>query len=284
MNRPHYAATALLATLPTLGSAQERSEHAEMRMGPQQPTAPMRMVMPTNNAKVFRLVRPAVGALQVSLAERGEFTGRITGLFGPSTRTALAALQRETGEADTGVPTLGDILALLGLDAASMMAKYGDRIAVGSPPTTGGGDMGGMGAAAATVSGDPAPPKSPMSMEMPGIRMRENDHTVAVRSFREFVAAVQIKLAEVVRYDGPIDGLPGGASLGQALEVYQEGEGLSRSGKLDFPTAVMLFGHEYEAVLQRYEDRIDLEYSPVATDRELLRRGLRRRPPSTSGR
>lgn len=287
MNGRVVLALGFLVAFQTWGDAQETDGHAQMQMGRQEePGATVRMVMPTNNAKVFRLVRSAVGALQVSLAQRGHFAGRITGLFGPSTRTALAAFQRNRGETDSGMPTLATTLALMGFDGASLVAEYRDRISVSAPPAMEGGmgEMGGTAAPGATVAGDPAGPKSPMAMEMPGMRLRESDHTEALRSFRQFVAALQIKLAEVGRYEGPIDGRPGGAVLRGALRAYQEEKGLAPSGELDLPTALSLFGQEQEVVLELYQDRIDLEYSPVAMDRELMRRSMRRRMPSTSSR
>ena len=74
-----------------------------------------RMVMPTDDGKSFRLVRPAVAALQAKLAVLGLFEGRINGLYGPTTRAAVMTYQRQHRLEPTGLPDSRTTLSLRGL-------------------------------------------------------------------------------------------------------------------------------------------------------------------------
>jgi peptidoglycan hydrolase-like protein with peptidoglycan-binding domain len=268
----------LIAGFPTLASAQEHGGADETRAPSGQQMVPVRMVMPTNNAKVFRLIRPTVAALQLSLAERQTFGGRVTGLYSPSTREAMAAFQSQRGAEVTGLPTLSDVLVLLKLDPAAIMAKYGERIVMTAHTAMAQSRARPMPGSPATVEGDLAAPKSLMLMEMRGMRLPRNDHTRAVRAVRDLVAALQIKLAEGGYYGGPIDGLPATPAMLQAVEAYQRAAGLELSGELDSPTALTVFGLDPTAVVERYGDRFDLEYSPVALHEKLMRRSNSRFP------
>ncbi len=266
----------------------------------------MRMIMPTNDEKVFRLVRPVVAALQVKLAESGLFEGRINGLYGPSTREAVTAYQSQEGQAVTGLMSLETSLTLLGMEPTVVTRKYADRIDMQAPLEPGmHADMAAMAAPAspdagegrdahadmqqmnqmqhaqsaetysAVVGGDPADPKSLMVMSMPGMVM-ENRHTRAVRALRELVAAMQMKMADSDAHDGTIDGLPGSPASREALETYQRATDLEVTGQLDFPTALTLFGLVPSIVEVEYGARLEAHSSPVAADHGLMEASSRR--------
>ena len=300
-------ASALVLTAPGPLSAQQM-EHAQPAMDA--PTESTRMVMPTDDTKVFRLIRPVVAALQVKLAELGMYDGPINGLYGPSTSRAVAEYQDGAGQPATGLPTLSTGLGMLSLDAAATLAAYGDRIDMdaGMPmemhggmesmteapdhaaagggehaPQAGGGDapMRGMDHGApqpeesTDVSGDPAASKTLMIMRMPNMVM-ENRHTGAVRAVRALVAALQVKLAEGGAYTGIIDGLPESPATMQAVATFQGEVGVERTGSLDFSTALALFGLDSERVTTRYAGRLAITSSPVAIDLELMRTSAQR--------
>ncbi len=242
----------------------------------------MRMIMPTDDAKVFRNIRPVVAALQVKLAEMGLFNSRINGLYGPSTADAVAAYQTQIGQGSTGLPTVAVGLALMGLEADALLAEYGDRIDTLSEMPMGGMDHGQMAmpdtgrqasqSDVAQVAGDPATPKSLMTMQMPGMVM-ENRHTRAVAAVRNLVAALQIKLTDLGHYSGMIDGL---ADIGQALEAFQVQSSLDQTGQLDFATALALFDLDPVDVTRDYAARLEIGASPVAVDRRLMQTSMDR--------
>lgn len=273
------------------------------------PTERAPMVMPTDDGKVFRLIRPVVAVLQVRLAEFGLYEGPINGLYGPSTRRAMAAYQDGVGQPPTGLPTLSTGLGMLGLDAAATLAAYGDRIdmnagmamemhggmgaatevpdhagagAGGHAPEAGGGHapMRGMDHGApqpeegTDVSGDPAASKTLMIMRMP--MMMENRHTHAVRAVRALVAALQIKLAEGGVYTGIIDGFPESPATARAVAAFQGETGAEQSGNLDFSTVLALFGLDSARVATRYAGRLAITASPVAMDNDLMRTSTQR--------
>ncbi len=262
----------------------------------------MRMIMPTDDAKVFRNIRPVVAALQVKLAEMGLFGGRINGLYGPSTRDAVAQYQTRSPHEPTGLPTLKMGLSLLGLDADALVARYDDRIDTRSEAPMGqmdhsqmampridssgmvmpemghagmrmaGMDQAGAQSAPGQVTGDPAEIKPVMMMNMPGMVM-ENRHTRGVAAVRDLVAALQIKLTDLGHYSGMIDGL---ADIGQALEAFQVQSSLDQTGELDFATALALFDLDPVDVTRTYGDRLGIGASPVALDHRLMQTSMDR--------
>lgn len=284
MNKLVYVSVIALLTATPLYSQRPRDHGEASSAEAQSGMQAARMIMPTNNAKVFRLVRPVVAAVQVKLAEAGLFRGRINGLYGPSTRDAVAAYQKQQGLTVTGLVTLEVAVGLLALDPATALAEYRDRLdlmATGMagmagmagetpdamPAMQGRGAMVHEGAKA--LPGDPADANALAVMERPG---RANDHTRAVPSVLELVAAFQIKLAEEGHYEGAIDGSADGPNTLAALRSYQDARGLEGSGRLDFSTALSLLGLARSEVESKYGDAIGLDRSPVAHDAELLRR------------
>jgi len=266
----------------------------------------MIMVMRTDDAKVFRLMRPTVAALQAKLAEGGLFDGHVNGLYGPSTRDAVAAFQRTEGLGVTGLPGLRTSLALLGLEPDQALAAHAGRLDLESDGTMiesdgtmigqDGMDMQGAaqpmdhgkmammeeddmgeddGVASPSVEGDPAYAKSLMLMAMSEMVM-DNEHTRAVQAARELVGAVQIKLTEGGFFGGTIDGFPETERMREAVSAYQRASGLKLTGGLDFSTALALLGLDRTRVEARLGDRVDLDHSPVAPDRALMEESSRR--------
>ncbi len=233
------------------------------------PMSEARMVMPTDDAKVFRLVRPSVAALQTKLAVLGLFEGRINGLYGPTTRAAVREYQTREGLEPTGLPTCPTIRSLRGLPIEPSGSEPDRSSCAPSQPigetamqneshaqmehgaAAGRQDDESGSAGPLPLSGDPSSAKTLMLMEMPGMKV-ENDHTRAVRAVRELLAGL---------------GLPQRASGPQA------------SGP-DFATALSLFHLEPEAIEEELGDRIDLETSPVSLDRELMLESSSRYGPS----
>ena len=220
-----------------------------------------RMVMQTDDAKVFRHIRPAVAALQAKLATLGLFVGEINGLYGPSSRAALVAYQRQHGLEPTGLPTFETTQMLRGLAREQMPGpEHADPDAAGQAEpemkmrhempapgemqhdmhAAGGGDP--ESTDPGTLAGDPSIPKMLIPMEMPDMKM-ENDHTHAVRAVTGFTAAL---------------GVGGDA------------------GELDFEKSLALFGLDRSAVEAEFGERIDLGGSPVSLDRALMDHSLRR--------
>ena len=264
----------------------------------------MLMVMRTDDAKVFRLMRPTIAALQAKLAREGLFDGRINGLYGPSTRNAVAAFQRAEGLTVTELPGLGTSLALLSLDSDQALAANAGRLTLeadGTMIAQGGMDMrpgarmemddGKMGMleeddriASSSVEGDPAEAKSLMLMTMNEMVI-DNEHTRAVQAARELVGAVQIKLTEGGFYGGTIDGFAGTERMREAVSAYQRASSLEPTGGLDFSTALALFDLDRTELEVRLGDRIELDHSPVAADRSLMEESFGRfRPPLGEGR
>jgi len=260
-------------------------------------TTGMRMVMPTDDAKAFRLVRPLVAAVQVKLADRGTFSGAINGLYGPSTYEAIAAYQASLGQERSSLPTVGATLSLMGFETEGLAAHLA-RVDLQTAMPMGAMDpampmgamdpampmgamdpampMGAMnhempmpGSPTGELDGDPSSAKSLMLMDMPGMVM-DNRHTRAVRAVRELVAAAQIQLAEHDTYSGPIDGLPESEAMMHGLRAFQAQAGLEQTGSFDFPTAMRLFNLDPAEVASRYAGRLAVTDSPVAMDHALF--------------
>ncbi len=265
-------------------TAQAATEHGHRDMmpaGSMPQMAAMPMVMPTDDNKVFRLIRPAVAALQVKLAEDGSFSGAINGLLGPSTVRSLEAYQLAHGLEATGLPDLETVLDLMEWDGAYEAVLEHLDLELPPEPMSGHAMDGGMrmGMQSMTVDGDPQQPKSLMSMEMPGMVM-DNDHARAVRAAREFLAALQRRVIEEHSPGGPARGLPQGASFADGIAGYQESHGLEQTGTLDLATALELLNSDGERMISKYRDRIDLKATPVAMDQDLQRvsNGRAKRP------
>ena len=269
-------------------------------MGSMRQMDEMRMVMPTDDHEVFRMIRPAVAALQVRLAEAGLHGGAINGLFGPSTARALLSYQERQGLERTGLPGLETVLALLEMEkpeASSLETLH-------RPPSMAGHQMEGtetperevagamrpmaMGQEKGPdtdggVGGDPHHAKSLELMEMPAMVV-ENRHTASVRAVRELVGAMQLKLAAEGVYDGPVDGLPYGPELALGLSRYQEVRGLEETGSFDFATVLDFFGSNLDRAVDDYGPRIGLEDTPVAMDEGLMSRSRERAAAVRGGR
>lgn len=283
------ALAALLLMTAAIPSRAQEPEHRPAGADAATSAPAGMMVMHTDDAKVFRLMRPTVAAVQAKLADVRLFDGHINGLYGPSTREAVAAFQRAEGLPVTGLPGLRTSLALLGLASdKAMMAHAGrpDLEADGTMMGYGGMDMrpdhGQMemmekdgGVASPSVEGDPAEAKSLMLMAMSGMTM-DNEHTRAVRAARGLVGAVQIKLAESGFFGGTIDGLLETERLREAVSAYQRASDLEPTGELDFSTALALLGLDRTRIEARHGDRIQLDHSPVAADHSMMERSARR--------
>lgn len=304
MRRIRHLSAALVALLsiqanPLAGQKRPNST-TPMSM---QPATPMRMVMATDDAKAFRLIRPLVAAMQIRLAEEGLFDGAINGLMGPSTQAAVAAYQRRRGRAVTGLPRFEDVVDLMGGDGAQLRRSLGRRLdltpkvaRMGMMPGTGkvalGTDRRGSGTPslagmkhdrmpragreATEVEGDPHPPKSLTLTPMPAMVMR-NRHTAAVASVREVVAAIQAWLgrqADVTA--GVVDGRPDNPGLVAAISAFQTRQGLEATGRPDLPTALSLFGGDIAEARARFGVRFSVGDSPVAMDADLMRRSASR--------
>lgn len=222
--RAYPALVAVLSALaltvsPTSGNAQET--HA-MATGDAR-----RMVMPTEDAKLLRLVRPTVAALQVKLALAGHFTGSINGLYGPSTQEAMAAYQETRDRRATGWSHLADVLALMNAERG-VAERFADRMDLGAPPGT---DERGPSVlpAGGTLAGDPQPAKRIRSMS--GRMVAENDHVRALRTLRVLVGAVQVRLAETTHYAGPHHGAPGRARTVGGAGRLATTSGVARHGQ-----------------------------------------------------
>lgn len=236
----------LLAVASGPVTAQTTTEHdhrAMMPAGSMPQMAAMPMVMPTDDNKVFRLIRPAVAALQIKLAEDGSFSGAINGLLGPSTVRSLEAYQLAHGLEATGLPDLETVLNLMEWDGAYEAVLEHLDLELPTEPMGGHAMDGGMmmGMPSMMVEGDPQQPKSLMSMEMPAMVM-DNHHTRAVRAAREFLAALQRRMIEE-----------------------------HSVGNLDLATALELLNSDGERMISKYRDRIDLKATPVAMDQDLQR-------------
>jgi peptidoglycan hydrolase-like protein with peptidoglycan-binding domain len=258
-------AVALLGLVPAVSVAQEPGREGPGDHGD-------RMVMPTEDAKVLRLARPTVAALQAKLALTGHFEGALNGLYGPSTREAMAAFREERGRAGTGWPDLTTVLRLMGVEE-ELAGRAGDGLELPAPSRTGPrarSILPGPGA----IAGDPQPAKQ---VRAGGGRMAaENDHGRAVRTLRALVAAVQLRLGEAARYSGPVNGRPDEPGLPEALASWQRARKLEPTGLLDLPTSLRLFGLDTERVRAELDSPITLEASPVAPDEELMRESLKR--------
>lgn len=236
-----------------------------------------KMVMPTDDAKIFRLERPAVTALQAKLARLGHFEGTINGLYGPSTRQALATFQTSSGLEGSGLPTLATMSALLGLGTEEVKgySACGDRSLGRRVPGTADRHRAMSEAVGGTVTGDPAPPKSLMEMTMPSLES-ENEHSRAMRGLCSLVAGFQLALARAGTDPGRIDGFPDSERMIGSLRDYQKRERLPPNGELDLRTALSLFGLDGAAIGREVGMSFDLHASPVASDRALMEKSGRR--------
>ncbi len=265
----------VLAVVSAPVTAQTTTEHdhrAMMPAGSMPQMAAMPMVMPTDDNKVFRLIRPAVAALQIKLAEDGSFSGAINGLLGPSTVRSLEAYQLAHGLEATGLPDLETVLDLMEWDGAYEAVLEHLDLELPTEPMGGhamdGGRM--MVMPSMAVDGDPQQPKSLMSMGMSGMVM-DNDHTRAVRAAREFLAALQRRMIEEHSPGDTARGLPQEAGFADGITRYQASHGLEETGHLDLPTALELLNSGGERMISKYRDRIDLTATPVAMDQDLQR-------------
>lgn len=257
-------AALLLAFLPVIGLAQQEGSAGDGDMG--------RMIMPTEDAKVLRLVRPTVAALQAKLARMGHFEGAINGLYGPSTREAVAAFQEEHGGPGSGWPDLTFVLRLMGMkeELAGHLAE-----GVELPATPGAGARGpSILPGSGELAGDPQPAKQ---IQTTAARMAaETDHARALQTLRALVAGVQLRLAEAALYSGAISGLPEEPGTRAALVSWQRTQELEPTGELDLPTSLRLFGLDPERAGEEPDTPIMLETSPVAPDEKLMRESLNR--------
>lgn len=233
-----------------------------------------RMVMPTEDAKALRLMRPTLAALQVKLALAGHFEGSINGLYGPSTHAAMVAYQKTRDRAVTGWPDLAVVLTLMDVERG-IAERLADRVDLRARPGT---DRKGPSVlpGAGTLTGDPQPAKRIRSMS--GRMAAENEHVRALRAVRALLGAVQLRLAEVTLYAGPVSGLPDEPGLSDALAAWQVGEGVDPTGKLDLTTSLRLFGLDPERLDQKLDRPVLLDGSPVSMDRALLEQSMNRFP------
>ena len=280
-------------------------------MGGMQGMGDMPMIMPTDDHKVFRMIRPTLAAIQLRLLEAGMFSGSANGLLGPSTVRALDAYQRSRGLEVTSLPDGRTALDLMGLQgrfseiqdhlememtsssmASDPMAGHqmaGDPMA-GNPmasdpmaddPMAGhqmnmGEMQGGMASAGPRVDGDPQPAKSLMLMQMPDMVM-DNRHTRSVRAVREVVATLQLRLRDEGFFEGMANGFLEEPGFADAVRRYQARLGVDETGIVDIVTALYLLGSDGERVISQHRDRIDLEATPVAMDGDLIRLSKGRR-------
>lgn len=262
------------ASGPVTAQTANENDHRDMMPAGSVPQmAAMPMVMPTDDNKVFRLIRPAVAALQIKLAEAGSFSGAVNGLLGPSTVRSLEAYQLTHGLEATGLPDLETVLDLMEWDGAYEAVLEQLDLELLLPEPMGGHAMDSgtmMGMPSMAVEGDPQQPKSLMSMGMPGMVM-DNGHSRAVRAAREFLAALQRRVIEEHSVDGRARGLPQEAGFVDGIARYQESHGLEQTGNVDLPTALELLNSDGERMISKYRDRIDLKATPVAMDQALQR-------------
>lgn len=260
-------AVALLGLVPAVSVAQEPGREDSGDHGD-------RMVMPTEDAKVHRLARPTVAALQAKLSLTGHFEGAVNGLYGPSTREAMAAWQEAKGRTATGWPDLTAVLALMGAERG-LQERFADRIDLRARP--GAGERGasilpGDG----TVAGDPQPAKR--IRPMPGRMAAENDPARALRALRALIGAVQLRLAEATPYAGPITCRPDEPGVSDALAAWQRSEGLEPTGKLDLATSLRLLDLDPDRLARTLGGPVRMDESPVSMDRELMEESLNRFP------
>ena len=295
------------AAVPGDGSAQSTPVDPQAvppmgAMGGMQGMGDMSMIMPTDDHKVFRMIRPTLAAIQLQLLEAGMFSGSANGLLGPSTVRALSTYQRSRGLEVTGLPDGRTVLDLMGLQgrfgeiqdhlememtsspmASDPMAGHqmaGDPMA--DDPMAGhqmnmGEMQGGMASEGPRVDGDPQPAKSLMLMQMPDMVM-DNRHTRSVRAVREVVAALQLRLKDEDLFDGMANGFLEEPGFADAVRRYQARLGVDETGIVDIVTALYLLGSDGQRLMSRHRDRVDLEATPVAMDGDLMRLSNGRRP------
>jgi peptidoglycan hydrolase-like protein with peptidoglycan-binding domain len=255
----------------------------------------MPMIMPTDDHKVFRMIRPTLAAIQLQLLEAGMFSGSANGLLGPSTVRALEAYQRSRGLEVTSLPDGPTVLDLMGLQGR--FSEIQDHLEMEMTPSSMAGDpmaddpmaghqmnmgemQGGMASAGPRVDGDPQPAKSLMLMQMPDMVM-DNRHTQSVRAVREVVATLQLRLRDEGFFEGMANGFLEEPGFADAVRRYQARLGVDETGIVDIVTALYLLGSDGERPMSRHRDRIDLEATPVAMDGDLIRlsNGRRRANP-----
>lgn len=227
-------------------------------MGGMQGMGDMPMIMPTDDHKAFRMIRPTLAAIQLQLLEAGMFSGSTNGLLGPSTVRALEAYQRSRGLEATSLPDGPTVLDLMGLQG-----RFSEM-------------QGGMASAGPRVDGDPQPAKSLMLMQMPDMVM-DNRHTRSVRAVREVVATLQLRLRDEGFFEGMANGFLEEPGFADAVRRYQARLGVDETGIVDIVTALYLLGSDGERLMSRHRDRIDLEATPVAMDGDLMRSSSGRR-------
>jgi peptidoglycan hydrolase-like protein with peptidoglycan-binding domain len=279
------------------GSAQSTpvDPQAAAPMGGMQGMDDMPMIMPTDDHKVFRMIRPTLAAIQLQLLEAGMFSGSANGLLGPSTVRALEAYQRSRGLEVTSLPDGPTVLDLMGLQGR--FSEIQDHLEMEMTPSSMAGDpmaddpmaghqmnmgemQGGMASAGPRVDGDPQPAKSLMLMQMPDMVM-DNRHTRSVRAVREVVATLQLRLRDEGFFEGMANGFLEEPGFADAVRRYQARLGVDETGIVDIVTALYLLGSDGERLMSRHRDRIDLEATPVAMDGDLIRlsNGRRRANP-----
>lgn len=146
------------------------------------------------------LAPSGVLAVQQRLQQQGAYSGRIDGLWGPDSQSALERYQQTRGLQVTGQLNQAT-LATLGLPA--------DQVLAAAPP----GPAPAAPAAAAPISGN-------------GLS-------------RTSVEAIQSRLRGLNFYSGTVDGIWGG-STAQAIERFQRSRGLQPDGQLNPPTVAAL--------------------------------------------
>jgi peptidoglycan hydrolase-like protein with peptidoglycan-binding domain len=296
------------AAVPGDGSAQTTpvDPQAVPPMGAMGGMSAMGMIMPTNNHKVFRMIRPTMAAIQLQLLEAGMFSGSANGLLGPSTFRALSTYQRSRGLEVTSLPDGPTVLDLMGLQGR--FSEIQDHLEMQMTSSSMAGDpmaghqmaddpmadpmaghqmnmgemQGGMASEGPRVDGDPQPAKSLILMQMPDMVM-DNRHTRSVRAVREVVASLQLRLRDEGLFDGMANGFLEEPGFADAVRRYQARLGVDETGIVDLATALYLLGSDGERVISQHRDRIDLEATPVAMDGDLIRLSngrLQRSPPN----
>lgn len=76
------------------------------------------IVKVTEGDRTIEIWQATLVRLQQELTKRGHYKGEADGLFGPGTRQALQAFQKEQGLAETGLPDIETLAALLKIVAA----------------------------------------------------------------------------------------------------------------------------------------------------------------------